>query len=198
MLVRAPASLAARQCSAVCPQFVLLCGSAGRAGWRIDAQRLRGGCLDVPGVYTLAARAKLPTNNCYKVRCWHKWTANKPTRTTSPHGRKCTQYSKENEVRDCSEALRRLASPGYGLAGRAAASTILLYVEELPRYAIDAGDPREEHRRHHLVLKVRREVVVPRRADGRVDELRRLVGVHRVGTLRVQRHGVHVHVVVPL
>ena len=32
--------------------------------------------------------------------------------------------------------------------GRAAASTILLYVEELPRYAIDAGDPREEHRRH--------------------------------------------------
>ena len=57
---------------------------------------------------------------------------------------------------------------------------------------------RLRYRRHHLVLKVRREVVVPRRADGRVDELRRLVGVHRVGTLRVQRHGVHVHVVVAL
>ena len=47
----------------------------------------------------------------------------------------------ENGIQQFSEALRRLASPGYGLAGRAAASTILLYVEELPRYAIDASGP---------------------------------------------------------
>ena len=35
------------------------------------------------------------------------------------------------------------------------------------RYAIDAT-AKLRYRRHHLVLKVRREVVVPRRADGRV------------------------------
>ena len=104
----------------------------------VDAQGLRDEVLDVPGVNKLAARAILEHEPMQKCEAGGASVLRKPTRITHTTW---AEPSKKNEVRYCSEALRRLASPGYGLAGRAAASTILLYENELPRYAIDASGP---------------------------------------------------------
>jgi hypothetical protein len=121
-----------------------LCALLGALDDGVLRERMRRGCAtDVGcpwGIY-VGCPSNIGTNNRCKIARLAASVLRKPTRTTHTHGRKCTQHLKENEVRYCSEALRRLASPGYGLAGRAAASTILLSVEELPRYAIDASGP---------------------------------------------------------